>query len=66
MDARTFAAALVGFTEHEKRALCGPINTPEGQGYACGAKNRFATVQYPDGTEAEYSWGAIDRLRYPS
>jgi len=65
MNGRTFAEALVGFTEAEKRRLCGPIVTEEGAGYVCGAKNRFATVQYPDGTEDEYAWGTIDRLRYP-
>ena len=47
----------------ERRALCGPLFTREGEGYACGAQNRYATVQYKDGTEAEYAWETIARLR---
>lgn len=51
------------YTIHEKRALCGPIETAEGRGVVAGASLRFAKVLYPNGTEAEYAWPTIERLR---
>ena len=51
------------YTIHERRALCGPIETNEGRGTVGGAANRFATVLYKNGTQAEYAWETIERLR---
>lgn len=54
---------MTEFTTTDKRSLCGPIVTTEGRGYVCGAQHRFATVQYDDGTTAEYAWSTIVRIR---
>jgi hypothetical protein len=51
------------YTLTERRALCGPIETAEGRGVVAGATLRFAKVLYPNGTEAEYAWPTIARLR---
>lgn len=54
----------MNYSVDERRAMCGPIVTPEGRGYACGARNRFATVMYHEsGLQAEYAWETIERLR---
>jgi hypothetical protein len=47
----------------ERRALCGSIETREGTGVVAGASLRFAKVLFDNGTEAEYAWETIERLR---
>lgn len=51
------------YTKEEKRALCGPIVTREGEGIVGGAADRFATVLFPNGTQAEYAWETVERLK---
>ena len=54
---------MTEFSIDEKRALCGDILTYEGRGIVSGARNRFATVHYDNGTSAEYAWSTIEHLR---
>jgi hypothetical protein len=51
-------------TIDEKRALCGSIEMPGGTAHVGGARNQWASVvYYATGTEEEYAWETIERLR---
>lgn len=59
-----YTATGNGLTLNERRALCGSIELAAGPAHVGGARNRFASVvYYATGTEEEYAWETIERLR---